>query len=305
MAGLWVGGLPWYVTEGALHEWCGWHGVYPTWVQILRGRADATKCSCVLHFHDAGHRDYSKRLLPYYYEGSRISVREQDAAKAKSAGVPKAAPSKAAPAKAIPPWRVPAAKAAAAAAPGVPQPVVPAAPEVPQPVVRPAPEVPQPVVPAPEVPQPVVPAPEVPAGPVPAPYVPAEPVHPLPAQPVSPAYDPGFDEVPEYGFKEEGGELKEEKVDEALDVPAEAPGEESEHEEAAEISPTVLAESHSGSSSGTEMETIHAGPAYETEACLEESTFRNQYLCFFVLTLNPKPSSLNLLNLKSTLNPKL
>ena len=277
MAGLWVGGLPWYVTEGSLHEWCGWHGVYPTWVQILRGRADATKCSCVLHFHDAGHRDYSRRLLPYYYDGCRISVREQDAAKAKSAGVPKAAPSKAAPAKAIPPWRMPAAKAAAVAAP--------------------AREVP---------PEAAVPPPEVPAeAAVPPPEDPAQPVHPpeaavlelpVPAQPESAAFDDWPEEawkqeddtkLDEGDTKEEEGELKEEMVDEACDVPSDQPREESDLEEAAEISPTVLAESPGGSSSGTEMATIHDGPSYETEAWMEHSTFRNH--CFLFVFVNFEP----------------
>ena len=269
MAGLWVGGLPWYVTEGALHDWCGWHGVFPTWVQVLRGRADATKCSCVLHFHDAAHRDYSKRLLPYYYDGCRISVREQDAAKAKSAGVPKAAP-----AKAIPPWRVPAAKAAAAA-PGVPAQAGPQAPA--EAVLRPVPAEPVPrAAPA----EPVLPP--APAEPVLAPpHAPAEPVlPPLPAEPVLAAPEvpaaPAFDDLPLYG------ELKEE----AADVPADPPRDDADQQEGAEISPTVLADSPSGSSS-TEMATIHEGPAYETEAWPEHSTFRNP--CFLLIFVNPKP----------------
>ena len=89
MEQVWVGGLPWWVFEWDLHQWCGSYGITPNHIHAVRKRLEETKVHAFLLFATTQAQVHCLMTLPWKFSGCRVSVkagRKPDPRQEKSKG---------------------------------------------------------------------------------------------------------------------------------------------------------------------------------------------------------------------------
>ena len=70
-----MGGLPWWVSEWELHQWCGGYGIAPSHIHVVRKRPEETKVHAFLMFATTQAQVHCLTTLPWKFSGSRVSVK--------------------------------------------------------------------------------------------------------------------------------------------------------------------------------------------------------------------------------------